>query len=482
MESVISAQAAKEEKPRECPTITVPSVAHLMAMQPNSAARDLLQSQINVLVEWYHPTDGEMITRRIMSEFEHKELRDFLIQPSSLQPVIDEYHRSLQIQTNKTKESNKPSNRKSDSELHSQLKDAITKEVAEHALNARGLDRGTLTDICQTCGSQDEEQLRYCCKECDYGECESCYDKKNQSCVHKVWVLMNQIKKKQTEGSKRNIDKENKVINYKKKTKREVTFCPSPGKGKHTPIYEKATTARRAGDDEKGTEEETFEIVSYETVTAMVAKRIAIHEKQAAQQIKTLTTLKQKRQNERYQQPHIDEKRILNRKVDGRLKSSSGGAAGGTDFRAMGGVRRPHTSNHRVQNIQGRNNEAFKLSCQQGLSQKAAEDLVPKPKHRLTTSETCATASEKMPPTISKKEIEGATSIRCSLRYLRKKSKATHKTTKDRLENTNASRKGCPQSLNLLAVTRMTSSPKRMKSQDRGSSKAAIAKMKTWTK
>ena len=37
---------------------------------------------------------------------------------------------------------------------------------------------------------------------------------------------------------------------------------------------------RRAGDDEKETEEE-FEIVSYETVTAMVAMRIEQHEKQA---------------------------------------------------------------------------------------------------------------------------------------------------------------------------------------------------------
>ena len=62
---------------------------------------------------------------------------------------------------------------------------------------------------------------------------------------------MNQIKKKQTDDSKQNISKENKVINHKKKQKREVAFCPSPGKGKHTPIYEKATTAKRAGDDEK---------------------------------------------------------------------------------------------------------------------------------------------------------------------------------------------------------------------------------------
>ena len=50
-----------------------------------------------------------------------------------------------------------------------------------------------------------------------------------------------------------------------------MTFRPNPGKGKHTQVYEKAATARRAGDEEKGSEEDTFEIVTYDTVTAMVA-------------------------------------------------------------------------------------------------------------------------------------------------------------------------------------------------------------------
>ena len=64
-------------------------------------------------------------------------------------------------------------------------------------------------------------------------------------------------------------------------------------------------TARRVGVDESESEEDTFEIVSYETVTATVAKKIELHEKQAALQLKAITKLKQKRPEERSYHPFI---------------------------------------------------------------------------------------------------------------------------------------------------------------------------------
>ena len=54
-------------------------------------------------------------------------------------------------------------------------------------------------------------------------------------------------------------------------------------------MYEKATTARIAGDDERESEEYTFEIVSYDTVTATVAKKVKLHEKHASLQISIQT-------------------------------------------------------------------------------------------------------------------------------------------------------------------------------------------------
>ena len=103
VESIASAQYAKEEKMRVRPTVTIPTVACLMGIMPSSAARDLLQSQISVLVGWYYPNTGEAITKQIMNTFENPALRNFLLEPDSLQQVVDNYYQTPQNHLTKRK-------------------------------------------------------------------------------------------------------------------------------------------------------------------------------------------------------------------------------------------------------------------------------------------------------------------------------------------------------------------------------------------
>ena len=67
-----------------------------MAITPSSAASELLQSQISVLVDWYYPNTGEAITAQIMVTFDNPALRDFLLEPDSLQQAADNYYHLLQ--------------------------------------------------------------------------------------------------------------------------------------------------------------------------------------------------------------------------------------------------------------------------------------------------------------------------------------------------------------------------------------------------
>ena len=493
------------------PTIEVPSMACLAAMQPCSKARDILLNQITLLIGWHYPMDDGTIVQRIKDRCQNRELRELLLSPALLQETV-EAHRHTGEGTNvttrellisqinlvigweyplnsdiiikeildasdneqlrefvknpqilytaaenfpveeyyKKKDAKRRMKKDCDEELHVKLKDVIDTEVEAHALTAtahkakaplmgiptRGAHYGS--DACQTCGAADEEQLFYCCRYGEFGECEECAGKNALGCIHdyrrlapapaephdeertitftkpwgrKSWLVnfegkyendrpphVELVSQKELDdgvrdsiyhtmvsgtqfglkdlhrngntiawrveglmrengrtpahftvhygnrslhdflpaketiapephlnfqdfadadrpersGEKQKIKKDNRIIKRKQQT-REVTFCPRPEQGKHTPVYEKAMTVRRGGDDEEEAEDSTFEIVSYEAVSAMVTKKLEQHEKQAKLQLKALNKLKQQQQKNNLLPPRVDNKGILNR-------------------------------------------------------------------------------------------------------------------------------------------------------------------------